>query len=138
MIDTNKNSESTILPTRVSAKECTDTGMAMVLISLLAALFTKASYWLPTAIALLLLNMTVPRIYTLPAKGWLGLSRLLGTVMSKILLSIIFFVVQTPMGLLRRAFGHDPMQLKKWKQGKESVFETRDHTFQSEEIERPY
>ncbi len=58
--------------------------------------------------------------------------------MSKIILSIIFFTVVTPLALLRRTFGHDPMQLKKWKNGSESVFESRDHSFTPEEIERPY
>lgn len=139
MIDTNKNSDSTIFPSRVSAKECVDTGMAMVLICLLAALFTDAiRTWLSAAVVLLLLNMVVPRIYSLPAKGWLGLSRLIGTVMSKVLLTLIFFLAQTPIALLRRSAGHDPMQRKKWKRGTESVFESRNHTFRPEEIERPY
>ena len=138
MIDTNKTAQSAIFPARVSAKECADTGMAMVLICLLALLFTGTRAWLTAAVALLLLNMTVPRIYTLAAKAWLGLSRLIGTVMSKVLLTLIFFLAQTPIALLRRATGHDPMQLKKWKKGDESVFESRNHTFRPEEIERPY
>lgn len=138
MIDTNKENKASIFPTRVSAKECADTGMAMVLICLLALLFTEKHSWLLAAIGVLLINMTCPKLYTLPAKGWLGLSRILGTVMSKVILSLIFFLVQTPIALLRRTLGHDPMQLGKWKNGTESVFETRDHTFQPEEIERPY
>ena len=138
MIDTNKNTDSTIFPDRISAKECTDTGMALVLICLLAALFTGTRTWLTAAVALLLVNMVVPRVYFLPAKVWLGFSGLLGTVVSKILLTVIFFLVQTPIALLRRAAGHDPMQLKQWKKGDGSVFQTRNHLYHPEEIERPY
>lgn len=138
MIDTKKDTKTNIFPPSVSTKECTDTGMAMVLICLLTALFTQIHGLLPTAIGLLLINMTFPRLYSLPAKAWLGFSRLLGTVMSKVILTLIFFLIQTPIALLRRALGHDPMQLKKWKNDDKSVFETRDHTFQAEEIERPY
>jgi hypothetical protein len=138
VIDTNNTANSAIFSIRPSAKECSDTGMAMVLICLLVTMFTGTRAWLTAAVGLLLLNMIIPRIYFLPAKGWLGLSRLLGMVMSKVLLTLIFFLVQTPIALLRRAAGHDPMQRKKWKQGDGSVFESRNHTFRPEEIERPY
>ncbi|WP_319468033.1 SxtJ family membrane protein [uncultured Pseudodesulfovibrio sp.] len=138
MIDTKKTDTGGILPACVTAKECCDTGMAMVLIALLAGWFTGVRTWFLAAIILLLVNMVWPKAYWLAAKIWLGFSHLLGTVMSKIILSIIFFAVVTPLALVRRTFGHDPMQLKKWKNGSESVFESRDHTFTPEEIERPY
>lgn len=38
---------------------------------------------------------------------WTALALLLGWINSRIILSLLFFVVITPMGLLRRALGHD-------------------------------
>ncbi|MBI9079556.1 MAG: hypothetical protein JEY79_07435 [Pseudodesulfovibrio sp.] len=125
-------------PKSISPKECSDTGMAMVLICLLAGWFSGTRDWFLGAIILLVINMTWPAIYTLPAKAWLGFSHLLGTVMSKIILTLVFFIILTPLALLRRALGHDPMALKKWKKGNGSVFETRDHTYTPEEIELPF
>tara|TARA_Y100001954_G_scaffold239612_1_gene316642 strand:- start:20057 stop:20617 length:561 start_codon:yes stop_codon:yes gene_type:complete len=138
MIDTNKHKSHGIFPTTVTAKECSDTGMAMVLIALLIGWFTEVKEYHLAAIILLVLNMVWARAYSYVAKGWLGFSTLLGTVMSKILLSLVFFVVVTPLALLRRMLGHDPMQLGKWKKDSTSVFESRDHTFTAEEIELPY
>lgn len=138
MIDTKHGDHGGIFPKNISAKECTDTGMAMVLICLLTGWITDTRQWFLAAIVVLVINMIWPRIYTLVAKAWLGFSHLLGTVMSKVILSVIFFVVLTPIALLRRVLGHDPMALKKWKKGTESVFETRDHTYTAEEIEQPF
>ena len=81
------------LPAAVSNKECADTAMAMTLICLLAVMFTKSLTLLPLALGLLLASMVWPRLYSPLAKLWLGLSLLLGSVMSRLLLSVIFFVV---------------------------------------------
>jgi len=58
--------------------------------------------------------------------------------MSRVVLTLAFFLVLTPVALLRRALGHDPMRRKGWKAGSASVFETRDHTYTAEDIERPF
>ena len=121
-----------------SPRECADTGMAMVLICLLAAWFTGERGWLAGAIGLLVLDMTWARAFSPVARVWLGLSRLTGAVMSRVILSLVFFLVLTPIALLRRVLGHDPMRRKGWKAGAGSVFETRDHTYTAEEIERPF
>ncbi len=138
MIDTKTGTQMGIFPKSVTTKECSDTGMAMVLICLLGGWFSGNREWFLAAIILLVINMTWPRIYALTAKGWLGFSHLLGTVMSKVILTMVFFVVLTPIALLRKVLGHDPMQLKQWKKNTDSVFEVRNHTFTPEEIERPF
>jgi hypothetical protein len=109
-----------------------------VLICLLGGWFSGQRDWFLAAIVLLVVNMVWPRIYTLVAKGWLGFSHLLGSVMSRVILTLVFFLVVTPLALLRRAFGHDPMRVRAWKAGTGSVFETRDHEYTPEEIERPF
>lgn len=123
---------------RISSKECGDTGMAMVLICLLAALSTGARGWIMAATALLLLNMVWPSAYRPVAQLWLGLSRLLGSVMSRVILGLVFFGLLTPLALLRRLRGHDPLRLKQWKTGSGSVFTSRGHTVAAEELEQPF
>ncbi len=84
-----------------------DTGMAMVLLLLIVYVRTKRDGILWAAMILHVLNMIVPRVYAPIAVVWLGFSHLLGTVMSKVLLSVLFFGVVTPIGFLRRLFGKD-------------------------------
>jgi hypothetical protein len=125
-------------PTVVSTKECTDTAMAMTLICLLAMACMHSLSPLPAALILLLLGMVWPRLYTPLAKLWIGLSLLLGSVMSRVLLTVIFFVVVTPLAVIMRFFGHDPMGRKGWKKSAESTFVTRDHLFEPKDIEHPF
>jgi hypothetical protein len=124
--------------TKMTKDQSRDTGMAMVLLFLIVFLRAKRDGILFAAIAVHLLNMTVPRIYGPIAVLWLGLAHLLGSVMSKILLSILFFGVVTPIGVLRRLMGKDSLKLRIFKAGEESVMSVRNHIFAAHDIEKPY
>jgi Saxitoxin biosynthesis operon protein SxtJ len=122
----------------VSKDRSRDTGMAMVLLLLLVYIRTRRDGLLLGAIALHVVNMTAPRVYAPIAVVWLGFSHLLGAVMSKILLSILFFGLVTPIGLLRRLFRKDSLKLRAFKAGEESVMLVRNHRFVGSDIEKPY
>ena len=62
----------------------------------------------------------------------------MGTVMSKILLSILFFGILTPIGFLRRLFGKDSLKLRAFKASDESVMLVRNHLFVGRDITKPY
>ena len=127
-----------ILPKHRIKEQSRDTGMAMVLLLLILYLFLKQNLFLIIAIVLHVLNMTHPQIYRPIAVVWLGLSHILGTVVSRILLSIVFFVVVTPVAILRRRIGKDPLKLRAFKAGEDSVMVVRNHTFAGPDIEKPY
>lgn len=127
----------------ITKDQCKDTGMAMVLIGLLlAALHKKDGHanpvYIVAAIVLQVVNMTAPRIFHWPAVVWFGLSHFLGTIMSKVLLTLVFLLVVTPIAIIRRLMGRDPMQLRKFKAGPDSVMVVRDHTFTAADISKPY
>ncbi len=138
MIDSVIKKLKGFIPESISAGQAKDTGMAMVLICLLIAFFGQKQQLYVIAILLLLVNMIWPGIYRPVAKIWLGLSHLLGTVVSKVVLSVIFFGMVMPVGLARRISGKDSLQVKKWKKGRDSVFKAREHEFTSEDISHPY
>ena len=125
-------------PRTISKKQASDTGMAAVLILLLIGLFTQNNIYNKIAIPVLIMNMTFPMFYYPFAIIWLGLSHILGTIVSKIILSIVYFVMVVPTGLFRRIIGKDSLQLSKFKKTSTSVMQTRDHNFSSEDIENPY
>ncbi len=115
-----------------------DTGLALILICLLIAYIGNLSQFVPAAIVLLLLNMIWPDIFRPAAWFWFGLSHFMGTIATRILLTIIFFLLVTPVGLIRGLTGADAMQIKKWKKSSDSVFIVRDHKFLAEDIEKPF
>lgn len=122
-----------------TSKEAQDTGMALVLVFLLAWLLgSHRTGYIFTAFALHLLNMIWPRVFRPVAVLWLGLSHMLGTLMSKVILSVIFFAVVTPIGVWRRMIGADSLKLKAFKAGRGTVMRERNHTFVGKDLEQPY
>ncbi len=75
------------------------------------------------------------KIRKLIVKYWLWLGRILGFVNSRILLSLIFFLLLTPLALLKRLFSQDKFYIKR-KKGKQSYFRDRNHTFTKEDFEQ--
>jgi hypothetical protein len=51
---------------------------------------------------------------------------------------LVFAVVVTPIGLVRRALGKDSLRLRAFKTGDESVMVPRNHTFTAGDLEKPY
>ena len=126
------------LSRKITKDQSRDTGMAMVLLLLLVAASRKREVYLIVAMALHVVNMIVPKVYKPVAVFWLGLSDLLGSVMSRILLSIVFFGVVTPIGIFRRLLGRDSLKLRAFKASKESVMVERNHTFVAQDLDTPY
>lgn len=124
---------------KITENQCKDTGLALILILLiLCAITGKDGYW-QVAIPVLIVTMTVPKLFMIPAKGWFGLSNFLGNIVSKILLAILFFGVITPIGVIMRVLGKDSMRLKEWKSGHESVFIDRSASkVEGADLEKPF
>jgi hypothetical protein len=127
-----------IFRNKISKDESRDTGMAMVLLLLIVAASRKREGYLFVAMAVHVVNMVKPEIYRPIAVLWLGFSDLLGAVVSRILLSMVFLFVVTPISLLRRWLGKDSLKLRDFKTGQGSVMVERNHTFVSKDLERPY
>lgn len=67
--------------------------------------------------------------------AWYKLAELLSKVMNPLILGVLYFLFITPIALLFRLFGNDPLRLK---DNKGSLFEIRDHTFKKEDLVNPW
>ena len=56
--------------------------------------------------------MAIPRVATPLYKAWLTFGNIMGFVISRIILAIIFFGIFTPLGIIFRLFGRDILGLK--------------------------
>jgi hypothetical protein len=73
--------------------------------------FATAAYILSAAgSALIICGLVYPRVLTVPRKFWMKLAEGMAYISSRIILAIIFFLVLTPIGLVKRALGWDPLQ----------------------------
>ena len=62
---------------------------------------------------LLLITVATPALLTVPNRLWMKFGLLLHRVISPVVLAILFYAVVTPMGWIMRAFGKDPLRLKR-------------------------
>ena len=115
-----------------------DTGLALVLILLIIEYIKRPNWLTVAAMTVLVLVMTWPSLFKPLARIWFGFSHILGGIVSKVLLTLVFFIVVTPIGLIRKVFGADPMKLSIWKKSSNSVLVDRNHLYKKEDIEKPY
>lgn len=60
-------------------------------------------------VTLIVLGAISPRILVYPNKAWMKLAEGLSFVSTRIILAFVFFLVLTPIGLIKRAMGWDPL-----------------------------
>lgn len=69
--------------------------------------------WACTLAGLLILPaLVVPGLLRYPYVGWMWLGAVLAWINTRIILSVVFFVLLSPIGALMRLFGRDPMRRK--------------------------
>jgi hypothetical protein len=64
---------------------------------------------LPLGSALILLGLVLPRALIYPNRAWMKLAEALSFVMTRVILGIVFFLIVTPIGVVKRLFGWDPL-----------------------------
>ena len=121
--------------TRAQSK---DTSLAFIFIFTILTLYKKEFDFVYPALAFSLISMTFPNLFKPLAYLWFGFAEIMGTIMSKILLSLVFFVIITPLTVLIKMMGVDSMRIKEWHNGKDTAFIDRNHQFTKADIEKPY
>ncbi len=69
-------------------------------------------YLVGSGSVLVLLGTILPRILYWPYRIWMLIGEVLGWINTRIILSVIFFLLFTPIGLIRRLFGSDSLKRK--------------------------
>jgi len=119
-----------------------DTGLAICLILAILMVFLPHPVIALCLLGSLVLTMVNPRWCFWMTPIWFGFSHILGTVVSKVIFSVLFWSLVVPMGQFRKLTGRDPMHLKWWSSKKtattESAFVNRDHTYTLQDLQTPY
>lgn len=127
-----------MLKTKFTRKENTDSGLGLLLILLILGFYFKENLFFKIAIAVVIITMTFPVIIYPFTLLWLNLSDLLGKIMSKVILTVIFFVVVCPIAWARKIAGKDSLLLQQFKKSNHSVFIVRNHTYSKSDMINPF
>ncbi len=64
-------------------------------------------YFSSIGILLAVLGLSLPEVLLPFQKSWMALAVVLGFIMTRVILSILFYIVITPIGIIARIFGKD-------------------------------
>lgn len=113
-------------------------GLALLLILLLVYLFGGNKAVIQSALVLTILLMVWPAPFRYFAMVWFALAELLGYIVSRILLAVIFLILVVPVGLLKRGKLRKTLKLGMFKKGTHSVFISRNHTYAADDLIKPF
>lgn len=89
-------------------------GIVLAAIGTILFYFEKSSaiYFAVIGGMLILLGVLLPQSLKPLNRIWMGLAIILGFIMTRVILTILFYLVITPIGLLAKLFGKKFMSLK--------------------------
>ncbi len=115
-------------------------GIALIVISILLAITKKDSalYFGIAGFLITMIGLTAPIVLKPLNKAWMTLSIILGWFMTRVILTILFYIALTPISLLSRLFKKDFLDLKIEKE-RQSYWQKRDQKkFDAADYERQF
>ena len=110
-------------------------GIILLIISAMLFYYDKSSYQIISYVGsgFIALGIIIPILLKPIYILWMTFAVMLGWVMTRVILSIVFYFIMTPIGLLTRLLGEDFLALKKSNSG--SYWNNRD---QAVELNQDY
>jgi hypothetical protein len=82
-------------------------------------------------------SMLFPKAMYPVFRAWMTIAILLGLVMTKVIITLVFYLMMTPIGLIRRMFVRDPLKLRIDENAK-TYWVTRQEPVTRESYEKQY
>ena len=114
-------------------------GIVSILISIALFIYSKSSapYFLTIGGVLVVSAYTFPKILLPIQKLWMALAVVLGFIMTRIILSILFYLVITPINFISKLFKKDFLSLKIEKE-KKSYWNLRSEEYDKSSTEKQF
>ena len=112
-----------------------ETLLILILALIVGYRYSRQPIWLWLAGLLLLIGLFVPVLADIIHRAWMKLSEGLGFVMSRVLLTVIFFLILTPLGLISRLLGKNDLILTP---SEPSFFKVKEQVYTKEDLEHPW
>ena len=113
-------------------KEYKKFGITMGIFFLLISIFlywkeySSLIYFLSIAGVFLAAALIIPKLLKYPYNIWMGFAAIMGYIMSRVILSLLFFLMFTPVGLITRLIRKDLLK-EKWDKNAKSYWILKDN-----------
>ncbi|MDU0459000.1 MAG: SxtJ family membrane protein [Geobacteraceae bacterium] len=121
-----------LLHTRVQSLE---TMAVLAAFFLILSIVTGRESFVWPALVLLATGLFLKPLAAKVTRGWLKVSEIIGAVANRIILTLLFVAVLTPIALLFRIFTRNPLNIRR-NHRTVSYFQERNHTFTAEDLEK--
>lgn len=115
-----------------------DTGIVFGLAMLYFGIYSGNSLFLKISFAVFLFAVIIPSIYSFPAVIWFKLSEILGFIVSKVVLGVIYLIVVLPVSFFRNIFGSDPMMIRNFGKKDSGTWIKREHEYSNSDFIKPF
>ena len=102
---------------------------------LLLFLINGKLWFLYVAFGVGTIGILVKPLASLLAKGWFKLGELLGFVVSKVVLTVLFFIILVPVSFLYNIFNRDTLHLKRTEK---SLWVNRNHSYVPDDLKNSW
>ena len=118
-------------------KEAVFSSMLAITTGFVVLYFIFHHHWMLTVAAVVGgIGLLLPALARLIHQGWMKLAMALGWFNGRVLISAVFFLLLTPIALLRRLGKSDALKLKA--QRGASLWTVRDHIYAPQDLEKPW
>lgn len=121
--------------TTYSRKQVLETTAVLATFFLILSAVTKQKIYVWPALALLIIALFIKPLAVAITRIWLQFSEVIGGITNRIILSLLFVLVLTPIALLFRLFNKNPLGIKR-ANDKTSYYHDRNHTYTSEDLDK--
>lgn len=109
--------------------------LVIVIGFLILFLIYKQIYFLYISLGFGIVGIINEPLARLISKGWYKLGELMGFIVSKIVLTIVFFFLLVPIALLYKIFNNDTLKLKRTT---DTLWFDRNHKYSSSDFKNPW
>ncbi len=115
-----------------------ETMCVLALVSLLAGLWFGQPLLLYLAALLLLLTLVVKPAAAWLAGIWLRFAQVLGNFNAKVILTLIFYLILTPIAMVYRLWRGDALGIHRRRHNPHSHWHRREHTYAKADLEKAW
>ena len=119
----------------ISDPETPKTQLVIVVGLLLIAAIFDSEYIAYVSLIVGLISLIIPPAGHGIVWAWYKLAEILSKIVNPIVLGLLYFLFITPIALLFRLFGNDPLSLKK---PQHSVFDYHEKNYMKRDLENPW
>lgn len=112
-----------------------ETIVIVTTILLLFSFIFKKDIFILVSFTLLVISSISKKLTSMFSDQWLRFSRIISTVNSKAIISVVFFLFLLPIATIYKLFNKNPLQIKRDK-ATPSYFYIRNHSFIKEDFEK--